>query len=121
VIGFGIGLEDGLEDGLLLLEQALQSIEQLLRFLRIADEGFEGTTAEVVLRNADMAMYLAKERGKDRVELFEEAMHVTAFERLELKACQGSMGSLEGRKVRKEMRGRKAHLDRMARKVRRGR
>ncbi len=52
----------------------------------IAAIGDEGTTAEVVLRNADMAMYLAKERGKDRVELFEEAMHVTAFERLELKA-----------------------------------
>ncbi|MEJ7582976.1 MAG: EAL domain-containing protein [Acidimicrobiales bacterium] len=43
-------------------------------------------TAEVVLRNADMAMYLAKERGKDRVELFEEQMHTSAFERLELKA-----------------------------------
>jgi len=52
----------------------------------IAAIGTEGTTSEVVLRNADMAMYLAKERGKDRVELFEEAMHVTAFERLELKA-----------------------------------
>ncbi len=52
----------------------------------IAAVGDEGTTAEVVLRNADMAMYLAKERGKDRVELFEEAMHVSAFERLELKA-----------------------------------
>ncbi len=43
-------------------------------------------SAEVVLRNADMAMYLAKERGKDRVELFEEQMHASAFERLELKA-----------------------------------
>ncbi len=43
------------------------------------------------------------------------------MERLELKGCQGSMGSLEGRKVRKEMRGLQAHLDRMARKVRRGR
>ncbi|NLV55657.1 MAG: EAL domain-containing protein [Acidimicrobiales bacterium] len=52
----------------------------------IAAVGDQGTTPEVVLRNADMAMYLAKERGKDRVELFEEAMHVTAFERLELKA-----------------------------------
>ena len=42
--------------------------------------------AEVLLRNADMAMYLAKERGKDRVELFEAHMHASAFERLELKA-----------------------------------
>ncbi|MBI2709813.1 MAG: EAL domain-containing protein [Actinobacteria bacterium] len=42
-------------------------------------------TAEVVLRNADTALHLAKERGKDRVELFEERMHATAFERLELR------------------------------------
>ena len=42
--------------------------------------------AEVLLRNADMAMYLAKDRGKNRFEVFEEGMHATVFERLELKA-----------------------------------
>jgi len=43
-------------------------------------------SAEVLLRNADMAMYLAKERGKARFELFEEQMHAEVSERLELKA-----------------------------------
>ena len=52
----------------------------------IAAVNERANSAEVVLRNADMAMYLAKERGKDRVELFEEQMHASAFERLELKA-----------------------------------
>ncbi len=52
----------------------------------IATVNERAASAEVVLRNADMAMYLAKERGKDRVELFEEQMHASAFERLELKA-----------------------------------
>jgi EAL domain-containing protein (putative c-di-GMP-specific phosphodiesterase class I) len=33
-----------------------------------------------------MAMYLAKDRGKSRYEVFEEGMHATVFERLELKA-----------------------------------
>jgi diguanylate cyclase (GGDEF)-like protein/PAS domain S-box-containing protein len=42
-------------------------------------------SAEVLLRNADMAMYLAKDRGKDRAEVFQEAMHATVFERLELR------------------------------------
>ena len=43
------------------------------------------SSAEVLLRSADMAMYLAKERGKDRSEVFEEAMHTSVFERLELR------------------------------------
>ncbi len=45
-----------------------------------------GLSSEELLRNADLAMYLAKERGKDRFELFEEQMHATVAERLELKA-----------------------------------
>ncbi len=44
------------------------------------------STAELLLRNADMAMYLAKERGKDRYEIFKDDMHATVFERLVLKA-----------------------------------
>ncbi|HUF85509.1 MAG TPA: EAL domain-containing protein [Acidimicrobiia bacterium] len=43
------------------------------------------SSAEVLLRNADMAMYLAKDRGKDRSEVFEESMHAGVFERLELR------------------------------------
>jgi len=42
--------------------------------------------AEELLRNADIAMYMAKEAGKGRYQVFEPAMHDTAFRRLELKA-----------------------------------
>ncbi|CAA9215224.1 MAG: diguanylate cyclase/phosphodiesterase (GGDEF & EAL domains) with PAS/PAC sensor(s) [uncultured Acidimicrobiales bacterium] len=37
-----------------------------------------------LLRDADAAMYLAKERGRDRVELFTAAVRTTAVRRLEL-------------------------------------
>ncbi|MCU1352208.1 MAG: diguanylate cyclase/phosphodiesterase with sensor(s) [Acidimicrobiales bacterium] len=52
----------------------------------IATDEDRSSDAEVLLRNADMAMYLAKDRGKSRYEVFEEGMHATVFERLELKA-----------------------------------
>lgn len=43
-------------------------------------------SSEELLRNADLAMYLAKEQGKDRYELYEARMHATVSERLQLKA-----------------------------------
>jgi len=46
--------------------------------------GEEG--AEALLRNADVAMYMAKENGKARYQVFEPAMHDAALKRLELKA-----------------------------------
>ncbi|MBX3286595.1 MAG: EAL domain-containing protein [Actinobacteria bacterium] len=42
--------------------------------------------AEVLLRNADVAMYLAKGRGKNRAAMFADHLHATVVERLELKA-----------------------------------
>jgi diguanylate cyclase (GGDEF)-like protein len=45
------------------------------------------STAEGIMRCADVAMYLAKDRGKGRYELFQESAHSSAFERLELKAA----------------------------------
>ena len=42
--------------------------------------------ADELLRNADAAMYMAKESGKSRYQVFEPAMHHTALQRLELKA-----------------------------------
>jgi diguanylate cyclase (GGDEF)-like protein len=42
--------------------------------------------AETLLRNADVAMYLSKMRGKGRFEFFETQMHEEAIERLELRA-----------------------------------
>jgi EAL domain-containing protein (putative c-di-GMP-specific phosphodiesterase class I) len=43
-------------------------------------------TGSDLLRNADMAMYMAKSRGKARYEKFEPRMHAEAVERLELEA-----------------------------------
>ena len=42
--------------------------------------------AEELLRNADVAMYIAKEAGKNRYQIFEAEMHDTALRRLETKA-----------------------------------
>jgi EAL domain-containing protein (putative c-di-GMP-specific phosphodiesterase class I) len=42
--------------------------------------------ASEIVRNADVAMYMAKESGKNRYQIFEPAMHDTALRRLELKA-----------------------------------
>jgi diguanylate cyclase (GGDEF)-like protein/PAS domain S-box-containing protein len=46
----------------------------------------DGDGADGLLRNADMAMYLAKTRGKGRYERFVPEMHVTAIERIELES-----------------------------------
>ena len=51
----------------------------------IAIAGEEESASDLV-RNADMAMYLAKSGGKGRYEIFEPRMHVQAVERLELEA-----------------------------------
>ena len=42
-------------------------------------------TADELLRNADVSMYTAKARGKNRVEIFEPSMHTAALARLALK------------------------------------
>jgi EAL domain-containing protein (putative c-di-GMP-specific phosphodiesterase class I) len=51
----------------------------------IASHTGEETTDDL-LRNADVAMYIAKTRGKGRYEIFEPHMHAAALERLELEA-----------------------------------
>jgi len=43
-----------------------------------------GITSDQLLRNADMAMYKAKERGKNRFQEFQSDMHATALARLEV-------------------------------------
>jgi diguanylate cyclase (GGDEF)-like protein/PAS domain S-box-containing protein len=45
-----------------------------------------GESPDDLLRNADLALYRAKERGKGRFECFAPAMHAAAVERLELEA-----------------------------------
>jgi diguanylate cyclase (GGDEF)-like protein/PAS domain S-box-containing protein len=48
--------------------------------------GIRDYTSDQLLRNADLAMYLAKGKGKDRYEEFQDQMHVAVVERLELEA-----------------------------------
>ena len=51
----------------------------------IAIDSARASTAEVLLRNADVAMYLAKERGKRRYEIFDTSMGAVTLERMELR------------------------------------
>jgi diguanylate cyclase (GGDEF)-like protein/PAS domain S-box-containing protein len=46
--------------------------------------GFKGHTSDQLFRNADLAMYLAKGHGKDRIEEFQDQMHIAVVQRLEL-------------------------------------
>jgi diguanylate cyclase (GGDEF)-like protein len=48
--------------------------------------GSDSADADELLRNADVAMYTAKSRGKGRVEMFETSMHAAVVTRLELRA-----------------------------------
>ncbi len=50
--------------------------------IAITDE--QPISADDLLRKADLAMYAAKERGKARVEIYEQDMQVSVAERLEL-------------------------------------
>ena len=51
----------------------------------IATTRSQDHTADEVLRNADVAMYTAKSKGKNRLEVFEPGMHTAALTRLALK------------------------------------
>jgi diguanylate cyclase (GGDEF)-like protein len=52
----------------------------------IADGGRPGTTAEDLVRDADVAMYQAKAMGKGRAQVFAPSMHATALDKLQLQA-----------------------------------
>jgi diguanylate cyclase (GGDEF)-like protein/PAS domain S-box-containing protein len=99
---FAVLLEDGDDEGMTAADVAQRLLEMLEDpfmldetevFARasigisVAEPGDILTDgAEELLRNADVAMYMAKENGKNRYQLFEPAMHDTALKRLELKA-----------------------------------
>jgi diguanylate cyclase (GGDEF)-like protein/PAS domain S-box-containing protein len=46
----------------------------------------DGQDAEALLKNADTAVYRAKERGRDNCQLFTPIMHTAAVERLEIES-----------------------------------
>ena len=52
----------------------------------VAIAGRTDRTADDLVRNADVAMYLAKGRGKGRLEVFEPSMQVSAMTQLQLRA-----------------------------------
>ena len=60
------------------------------------EEGSVGRTSEELLRDADVAMYMAKEAGKGGYQVFQPEMHAKALARLELRAeIQRAMDSGE--------------------------
>ena len=52
----------------------------------VAMPGEDDEGVDVLLRNADVAMYMAKDQGRGRSALFEPEMHVAAVERMQLEA-----------------------------------
>ncbi len=50
----------------------------------LRETAFDPVSTDVLLRNADIAMYTAKSGGKGRYEIFEPAMHAAVIDRLEL-------------------------------------
>ncbi len=47
----------------------------------------DGNDADTLLKNADTAMYHAKEQGKDNFQFYKQSMNASAFERLILESC----------------------------------
>ena len=92
---FAILIEDvqSREDITELAERILESLRPLvlLRPKAVSSAGsigiafdVEGITSEQLLRNADIAMYKAKESGKNRYEVYRDEMHALVLARIEL-------------------------------------
>ena len=94
---FGVLLEDTTTEApQLVANRLLEALEQPFALhgkqvhvrasIGIAINTSPASTPEDLLRNADLAMYMAKQRGKGRYELYEQRMHEAALRRLDLKA-----------------------------------
>ena len=93
---FGIVLEDleGVADAVITAERLLAALREpfavagrsvtLGATIGIALSGDAAASATDVVRNADVALYAGKARGKDRQQLFSEEMHVAVLERFTL-------------------------------------
>jgi diguanylate cyclase (GGDEF)-like protein/PAS domain S-box-containing protein len=79
---------------------SLPAMQKLLADNRAASTEETHALAEELLRNADAAMYAAKQHGKDTVERFVPAMHELAVERLRLRT--DLHGALERDELRLE-------------------
>ncbi|MEA2615892.1 MAG: hypothetical protein QOE72_1675 [Chloroflexota bacterium] len=84
----------GRDDALLAAERILDTFRRPFRIqereivvrasIGVAIAGEDGIGAEELLRNADVAMYAAKEQGKSRCTVFSGSLHSAALERLAL-------------------------------------
>ncbi len=94
---FGILLDDmsGPSDALIAAERIIQALnapayldgqEVSIRASVGITLDTHGEKAETLLRNADVAMYMAKRRGKGRYQVFESSMHAEMVDRLEMTA-----------------------------------
>ena len=94
---FGVLLEDATTEApQVVASRLLEAFEQPFTLhgkqvqvrasIGIAIDTSPASTPEDLLRNADLAMYMAKQRGKGRYELYEQRMHEAALRRLDLKA-----------------------------------
>jgi diguanylate cyclase (GGDEF)-like protein/PAS domain S-box-containing protein len=104
---FGVLLEDAAADGGAMVAERLAEaiaapfvLEGRQVFTRasigIATNTAAGAKAEELLRDADLAMYMAKAQGKGRHAVFESGMHAAVMERLELEAdLRRALGSRE--------------------------
>jgi diguanylate cyclase (GGDEF)-like protein len=97
---FAILLEDvrGVQQAADLAERVLSSLEEPVMIddkeayapasigICLAHDGAAGQNADELLRNADVAMYMAKRHSKGSYRAFEPVMHESVLERLELRA-----------------------------------